>query len=99
MSIETKEYDPSLFIKTDEDIAHYLNEAYMDEDPKVFLIALGDVAKIKGVANIAKKSGLNRESLYKVFSGKVQPKWNTIQSVMKALNIHINMINSKISHC
>ena len=99
MNIEIKEYDPSLFIKTDEDIALYLNEAYMDEDPKVFLIALGDVAKIKGVANIAKKSGLNRESLYKVFSGKVQPKWNTIQSVMKALNIHINMINSKIGHC
>ena len=99
MKIETKPYDPSLFIKTDEDIACYLNEAYMDEDPKVFLVALGDVAKIKGVANIAKKSGLNRESLYKVFSGKVQPKWNTIQSVMKALNIHINMVNSQISHC
>jgi len=96
MTINRKEYDPTLFVKTDEDIAQYLNDAYMDEDPKVFLIALGDVAKIKGVANIAEKTGLNRESLYKVFSGKVQPKWNTIQSVMKALNIHINLMNAKV---
>lgn len=85
MKNKTRPYDPALFIKTEEDIAHYLNEAYLDEDPRVFLIALGDVAKIKGVAKVAEEAGLNRESLYKVFSGKVQPRWNTIQMVMKAL--------------
>lgn len=57
MKTETKPYDPALFIKTDEDIAAYLNEAYMDEDPTVFLVALGDVAKIKGMSKVAKKAG------------------------------------------
>jgi probable addiction module antidote protein len=99
MKTETKPYDPRLFIKTDEDIAHYLNEAYLDEDPKVFILALGDIAKIKGVANVAKKAGLNRESLYKVFSGKAQPKWNTVQGIMKALNIHINTVSSQVGAC
>jgi len=89
MKTETKPYNPALFIKTDEDIADYLNEAYLDEDPAVFLIALGDVAKIKGISNVAKLSGLNRESLYKVFSGKAQPRWSTVQGVMKALNIQV----------
>jgi|SaaInlV_120m_DNA_1039710.scaffolds.fasta_scaffold04158_2 probable addiction module antidote protein len=96
MQAKTKFYDPQLFIKTDEYIAHYLNEAYLDPDPKVFIIALGDIAKIKGVANVAKKSGLNRESLYKVFSGKAQPRWNTVQGIMKALNIHINTISNQV---
>ncbi len=93
MKIQTNPYDPALFIKTDEDIAHYLNEAYLDEDPKVFLIALGDVAKIKGVAKVARDAGLNRESLYKVFSGKAQPRWNTVQMVMKALNLQIKAVS------
>ena len=91
MKIKTKPYDPALFIKTEEDIARYLNEAYLDEDPRVFLIALGDIAKIKGVAKVAEAAGLNRESLYKVFSGKVQPRWNTIQMVMKALGCKLTV--------
>ncbi len=91
MKIKTKPYDPALFIKTEEDIAHYLNKAYLDEDPRVFLIALGDIAKIKGIAKVAEAAGLNRKSLYKVFSGKVQPRWNTIQMVMKALGCKLTV--------
>ena len=92
MKIETKPYDPALFIKTDEDIVNYLNDAYLDEDPKVFVIALGDVAKIKGIAQLSKDTGLNRESLYKTLSGKTQPKWDTIQRVLKALNINLRAV-------
>jgi probable addiction module antidote protein len=51
--METTAYDPAIFLKTDDDIAHYLNEAYEDADPQVFIIALGDVAKIKGVGLLA----------------------------------------------
>ena len=91
MKIKTKPYNPALFIKTDDDVAHYLNEAYLDDDPKVFLVALGDVAKIKGVAKVAREAGLNRESLYKVFSGKVQPRWNTVQLLMKALGCKLSV--------
>jgi probable addiction module antidote protein len=50
----------------------------MDDDPEVFVIALSYVAKARGVANVAEVTDLNRESLYKVFSGKVKPLWATI---------------------
>jgi probable addiction module antidote protein len=56
----------------------------MDDDPEVFVIALSYVAKARGVANVANVANvaevtdLNRESLYKVFSGKVKPLWATI---------------------
>ena len=64
----------------------------MDDDPEVFVIALGHVAKARGVANVAEVTGLNRESLYKVFSGKAKPQWATIQAVMKALKINIKAV-------
>ncbi len=62
--MKTNPYDPSLLLQTEEDIVVYLNDAYADPDPEVFVIALGDVAKIRGVAEVAKTAGLNRESLY-----------------------------------
>ena len=52
--MKIKPYDPSLFLQTEEEIVAYLNEAYADPDPEVFVIALGDVAKIRGVANVLK---------------------------------------------
>lgn len=90
MKIETKPYDPALFIKTHEDMVNYLNDAYMDDDPKVFLIALGDVAKIKGISELAQKTGLNTESLYKTLSGETQASWSSVQRIMKSLNINLN---------
>ena len=92
MTVKLQEYDPADLLKTDEDIAAYLNEAYLDDDPVTFVIALGDVAKIKGIANIAKDTGLNRESLYKSLSGKAKPHWDTIQRVMKSLNVRIEAV-------
>ncbi|MGR8981712.1 MAG: addiction module antidote protein [Gammaproteobacteria bacterium] len=91
MKTETKPYDPALFLKTDEDMIHYLNEAFRDDDPTVFIIALGDIAKIKGIAQLANETGLNRESLYKALSGKTQPKWDTVQRIIKALHMKIQV--------
>ena len=85
MKIETKAYNPLDYLKTDDEIMEYLNDAYLDDDPKIFIIALGYLAKARGVTKVAKQSGLNRESLYKVFSGQSKPQWNTVQGIMKAL--------------
>ena len=52
--------NPVLFIKIDKDIADYLNGAYLEGHPIVFMIALDDVAKIKVISKVAKQSGLNR---------------------------------------
>ena len=92
MKTKTALYNPLDYLETDEEIAQYLNNAYMNDDPEVFVIALGYLAKARGVANVAKASGLNRESLYKVFSGKSKPRWSTIQGVMKALNVRIQAV-------
>lgn len=73
----------------DDEIASFLTEAYQDDDPAVFIIALGDVVKHRGVAELARQTGLNRESLYKAFNGKVQPRWDTVHRLLKALGVKL----------
>ncbi len=92
MTTKVSPFNPIDYLESDEEITQYLNDAYQDNDPKVFVIALGHVAKAKGVAEIASKSGLDRESLYKIFSGKAKPQWAAIQGIMKALNISIHAV-------
>ena len=82
-------FNPVDFLQGEDEIAEYLAEAYLDEDPNVFIIALGHVAKHKGISALAQETGLNRESLYKTFSGKVQPRWDTIHRLMRALNVQL----------
>ena len=60
-------------------------------DCGIFIVALGHVARHKGVAQLAKKTGLNRESLYKTFSGKVQPKWDTVHRLLKAMKVDLEI--------
>ena len=92
MTIKLKEYNPVDFFQDEDEIVAYLNEAYLDEDPNVFLVALGHIAKRRGMTELAKCTGLSRESLYKAFSGNTKPKWDTVQRVMKALNIKIKAV-------
>lgn len=89
--VKLSNYNP-VDILQDNEIAEYLNEAYMDEDPGVFLVALGHIAKAKGMSYTAEKSGLNRESLYRALSGKTYPRWDTVQRVMKSLDINIQTV-------
>jgi probable addiction module antidote protein len=91
MKTETKPYNPFNHLLTDTDMGDYLTQAFMDDDPAVFMTALGHVAKHKGIAQLAAETGLNRESLYKTLSGKTQPKWGTVQRIIKALHITINV--------
>ncbi len=83
--------NPMDFFKSDAEIAEYLSEAYQDNDPAVFIVALGHVVKHKGLAELAEETGLNRESLYKTFNGKVQPKWNTVHRLLKALKVELSI--------
>jgi probable addiction module antidote protein len=91
MKTEIKLYSPFDHLLTDADMSDYLTQAFMDDDPAVFMTALGHVAKHKGIAQLAAETGLNRESLYKTLSGKTQPKWGTVQRIIKALHITINV--------
>jgi|TARA_A100001015_G_C14531589_1_gene534345 probable addiction module antidote protein len=91
MKTQTKPLDIRDFLHSDEEIAEYINEAYHDENPRMFLIALGNVVRSKGVSKVAQETGLGRESLYKVFSGSASPKWDTLKKLLDNLGIEINM--------
>ncbi|MEA1968775.1 MAG: addiction module antidote protein [Thermodesulfobacteriota bacterium] len=83
--MKTKPYNPFDYLETQEEINEYLNDAFQDDDPRLFIIALGYLAKKRGMAKIAKETGLNRESLYRALSENGQPQFSTITKVSKAL--------------
>ncbi len=91
METQTAPYNPIDYLESDEEVLSYLNDAYLDDDPGVFVVALGHLARHYGVSKLSRETGLNRESLYKAFSGNVQPKWDTIQRIMKAMQIQLHV--------
>jgi probable addiction module antidote protein len=80
-------FDAAEFLDNEEMIAEYLNAAMKETDPNVFLGALSDVARAKGIARIAEKSGLGRESLYKALKPGASPRFETIRKVIDALGV------------
>lgn len=95
MRKHTKDYKEDLLerLQDQELAAAYLNAALMDEDPKVFLIALKDVADARGegVAALSKKTHLNRESLYRTLSERGNPRLNNLFLILEALGLHLSI--------
>ena len=89
--IKTKPWDSAAYLKTDEDIAHYLEAVFEDGDPSLVAAALGDIARAKGMAQIAKAAGLGRESLYKALSPEGNPEFATVLKVMRALGLKLKV--------
>jgi len=82
--------DISEFLDSEEKISAYLTAIMEDNDLPLLLQAIGHIAKARGMATIAKDSGLGRESLYKAFNENSQPKFDTVKRVLNAMNISIN---------
>ncbi len=89
--IKTIPWDAPAQLKTAQDIAHYLEAVFEDGDPNLVAAALGDVARAKGMAQIAKAAGLGRESLYKALSPEGNPKFATVLKVMRALGLKLKV--------
>ena len=87
-----KPFDRAAYLDNYAVIAEYLSAAAEDPNPKVFVAALGDVAKARGMAQIAKDSGLGRESLYKTLSAGAHPRFETINSVLHALGVKFAVV-------
>jgi probable addiction module antidote protein len=82
-------YDPADDLQSDEAIAVFLEEAFKTEDAGYIAHALGVVARAKGMTQIAKKTGLSREQLYRSLSADGNPTLKTTLVVMKALGIEL----------
>jgi probable addiction module antidote protein len=87
--LKTTPFDAADYLDDAEDIAFYLEEAFATEDPAYIAHALGTVARAKGMTEIARKTGLSRESLYKALSAEGNPEFATILKVMSALDLKI----------
>jgi probable addiction module antidote protein len=87
-----KPFDAAAYLDNDAVIAEYLSAAAEDPNPEVFVAALGNMAKARGMAQIAKDAGLGRESLYKTLSAGAHPRFETINSVLHALGVKFTVI-------
>ena len=86
---QTRLYDTTEYLDTDEDMAAYLDAALQDGEPALVAAALGDIARAKGMAQLARDTGLGRESLYKALSADGNPEFATVLKVVKALGRHL----------
>ena len=86
-----KKWDSAEHLKTDEDIAMYLEACFEEagDDAAFIAKALGNVARAKGMSQLARDTGLGRESLYKALSGDGNPSFATILKVMNALGLRL----------
>ncbi|MEI7840036.1 MAG: addiction module antidote protein [Methylococcaceae bacterium] len=90
MKENVREFDTARYLDSEELITQYLNAALEDGNPDLLLMALGNIAKARGMTKIAKSTGLGRESLYKSLSVGSKPQYETIMKVMKALGIKLH---------
>ena len=89
---KTSRYDVAEHLRTPEEMAAYL-EAYLEEangDATLIAKALGDIARAKGMSQVAREAGLSRESLYKALSGDRAPGFDTILKVIGALGLKLH---------
>ncbi len=89
---KTTKYDVAEHLRTTEEMAAYL-EACLEEangDAAFIAKALGDIARAKGMTQVARDAGLSRESLYKALSGERSPGFDTIIKVIDALGLKLH---------
>lgn len=83
-------WDPADNLKTEEDMVAYLEAALEEGDPGLVAAALGDIARAKGMTQVARDAGLGRESLYKALSPTGNPEFGTILKVVSALGLQLH---------
>ena len=86
-----KAYDVTEYLETETDMAAYLNAALEDGDPAVLSAALGDIARAKGMTQLARETGISRDGLYKALSPTGNPSFATVQKVINALGMKVEV--------
>ena len=83
------EFDASQYLDSDEAVAAYLNDILQANDAALLAAALGDIARARGMTDIARGAGLTREALYKALRPHAQPRFDTVQRVCAALGVRL----------
>jgi probable addiction module antidote protein len=89
--IKTTPWNSADYLKSEKDIAYYLQAVFDDGDPALIAHALGEVARAKGMAQVARSAGLGRESLYKALSPDGNPEFATVLKVLRALGLKLKV--------
>jgi probable addiction module antidote protein len=91
MALKTTIWDAADFLDDAEMIADYLEVTLENGDPALIAMALGSIARSKGMTEIAKKTGVTREGLYKALSADGDPKLSTFLGVLKSLGLRLSV--------
>jgi probable addiction module antidote protein len=97
MASKTTKWDVTEFLDSEKRIAMFLEAAFEEGDPSLIAAALGDVARARGMTQMAKDTGISREALYRALSKEGQPEFKTILKVMKAFGLRLAPVPSRQS--
>jgi len=82
-------FDAARYLTDDAAVAEYLTAVLETGEPDLLLLAIGDVARARGIALVAKEAGLGRESLYKALAPGAKPRYDTVMKVVRALGVQL----------
>ncbi len=101
MAEKTRPFDPANYLNSAQDVADYLDavieDALDNDDTSLIAAALGDIARAKGMREVAEKTGLSRESLYRALSADGNPTLATLQGVLKTLGLRLAVVPANVS--
>jgi probable addiction module antidote protein len=89
--VDTRIWDAAEHLETDEDIAAYLDAALEEGDAALVVAVLGDIARARGMTQLAREAGVGRESLYKALSATGNPEFATVMKVVRALGLRLQV--------
>lgn len=92
MPLETTPFDVQDYLGTPEDRAAYIEAALETDDPSFIALALGDIAKARGVSALAKETGISRETIYKTFKAGGNPTIETVGKVARTLGLRLAVV-------
>ncbi len=91
MALDTSTWDVTEHLQDEASIAAYIEAVLEDGDPALIAAAIGDVARARGMAQIAQETGRSRESLYRALSQQGNPQLDTLVGVLKALGLRLSV--------
>jgi probable addiction module antidote protein len=92
MKSKTAIFDTADYLDNEVTIAEYLNAALDDPNPEMLLLAVKNIARARGMTELAKSTGLGRESLYKALSEGAKPRYDTVLKVMRGLGVKLHVV-------